>query len=164
MSDAVEIGSAICYKLFGKPFTSFDDELVVYLNVEDTTLTYGQSIEDKAETLIEKVKNNYVLFLDDLRLPDDNVTTTVYTHIVTRTNNAAIETVKLLGCPNGMLLDYNLKGMTTDLFISWFNEWLLAGNKLEPGFWYDIISNNPLKKVSMRLRMDTIINKALSRK
>lgn len=153
----IPLCSAICDKLFKKTFTRYTDHLAIAINDGDSTLDPLETIDSKADHIVEKIKGDYILFLDDNRLVDDDTAQSDYPVIVTRTVANAIDAVTTLGCPNGMVLDYYLMGETTGDFLDWFSHWLMTGNKLKPGFWYKVISSHSLKKVELSQRMDTMI-------
>lgn len=153
----IPLCSAICDKLFKKTFTRYTDNLAISVNDSDAVLATLETAESKADQLIAKIKNDYILFLDDNRLPDDDLVQSNQPIILTRTVNDAIDVVTTLGCPNGMVLDYYLMSETTDDFLDWFDQWLSVGNRLKSGFWYSVISSHSLRKVLLAQRMDLMV-------
>lgn len=153
----IPLCSVICDKLFKKTFTRYTDNLAISINDSDAALAPLETIESKADQLIAKIKNDYILFLDDNRTPSNELAQSNQPIIITRTVADAIDVVSALGCPNGMVLDYYLMSETTDDFLDWFDHWLSVDNKLKSGFWYDVISSHSLKKVLLAQRMDSML-------
>ena len=84
--------------------------------------------------------NNWTLFLDDERSPDDNRCFVGDVCVVARSNSSARAAVDKLGFPDDMRLDHYLGGEWSNVFLNWLV--MEYEDKLDvvPGFTYDIHS------------------------